>query len=93
MVIVFAKDPSIVEPSLLVNAHYDSVPFSPGASDNGVMVAMALECLRIALIQPYDLPVIFLFNDGEEAGLLGADAFVKNNVIISFFNQFYFDVY
>jgi hypothetical protein len=52
----------------LINAHFDSVPGSPGASDDGVGVACMLETLR-ALSQESNLqqPVIFLFNGAEES--------------------------
>eukprot|EP01118_Nematostelium_gracile_P000897 TRINITY_DN10896_c0_g1_i1.p1 TRINITY_DN10896_c0_g1~~TRINITY_DN10896_c0_g1_i1.p1 ORF type:complete len:396 (+),score=84.43 TRINITY_DN10896_c0_g1_i1:120-1307(+) len=63
-------------PRTVVNAHYDSVAFSPGASDNAVHVAATLEHFRLNLLTN-EIPLIFLFNDGEEAGLLGAAAFAK----------------
>jgi hypothetical protein len=31
---------------ILINAHFDSVPGSPGASDDGVGVAVMLEIIR-----------------------------------------------
>lgn len=66
--------------ALLLVGHYDSVPGAFGASDNGAAIAAMLETLR-ALRQrpPLNNDVIFLFSDGEEAGLLGAHAFVKNH--------------
>jgi hypothetical protein len=63
-------------PALLVMAHYDSVPASPGASDDGAGVASALETARA--LKASGAPardVIFLMTDGEEAGLMGARAF------------------
>lgn len=64
-------------PALLVSAHYDSVASGPGAGDDGAGVAAALEVAR-ALRAGAGLrrPVVFLLVDGEEAGLLGAQAFV-----------------
>ena len=63
-------------PALAVMAHYDSVPSSPGAADDSVGVAAALEVARQlkASGQPAR-DVVFLITDGEEAGLLGARAF------------------
>src|SRR5882724_68624 len=34
-------------PYLLLGAHYDSVPGTPGADDNGSAVAVCLECARL----------------------------------------------
>jgi hypothetical protein len=66
--------------SVLLAAHYDSVPGSPGAADNGVAVAALLETLRaMRQMPPPRNDVIFLFSDGEEQGLLGAEAFVAEH--------------
>src|SRR6185369_13067723 len=65
------------EKAVLLAAHYDTVPKSPGAADNGSAVAAILETLRaLKSRQPLRNDVIALFSDGEEAGLLGAKAFV-----------------
>jgi len=66
--------------AVLVTGHYDSVPTSSGASDDGVAVAIMLETLRMLKEEPpLKNDVIFLFTDGEEAGLLGARAFVNEH--------------
>ena len=59
---------------VLLTAHYDSVPAGPGASDDGAGVAVLLEVGRALGPQPR---IGYLITDGEEAGLLGAEAFVK----------------
>jgi hypothetical protein len=59
-------------------AHYDSVPAGPGASDDGAGVATMLECARDLAGARTRNPIGFLITDGEEAGLLGAEAFVAN---------------
>ena len=65
--------------AVLLMGHYDSVPMSPGASDNGSAVAIMLETLRaLKAREPLKNEVIFLFTDGEEVGLLGAKAFVDD---------------
>ena len=62
-------------PALAIMAHYDTVPGSPGAGDDAAGVAAALELARILRLQGTPArDVIFLITDGEEAGLLGADA-------------------
>lgn len=63
--------------ALLLVGHYDSVPAGPGASDDGSAVSSLLETARaLKSGAPLRNDVIFLFTDGEEAGLLGAKAFV-----------------
>lgn len=53
-------------------AHYDSVAAGPGVSDDGLGVATMLVCAaRIRNVG-------YLITDGEEAGLLGAEAFVRD---------------
>ena len=65
------------EKAVLLVAHYDSVPASPGAGDNGSAVVAILETLRaLKSSQPLRNDVIALFSDAEELGLLGAKAFV-----------------
>ena len=65
------------EQAVLLVAHYDSVPVSPGAGDNGSAVVAILETLRaLKSSQPLRNDVIALFSDAEELGLLGAKAFV-----------------
>ncbi|RKH18558.1 M20/M25/M40 family metallo-hydrolase [Corallococcus praedator] len=57
-------------------AHYDSVPTSPGASDDGAGVAAMLETLRaLRTGPPLRNDVLFIFMDAEETGLVGARAF------------------
>ncbi len=65
--------------AVLLVSHYDSTPLSPGASDDGSGVATLLETARaLAAGPPLKKDVVFLFTDGEEAGLLGARAFVND---------------
>ena len=69
--------------TVLLAAHYDSVPTGPGACDDAASVAAILETLR-ALQARHGTPLrlrndlLLLFTDGEEAGLLGARAFVES---------------
>jgi Zn-dependent M28 family amino/carboxypeptidase len=62
-------------PYLLLGAHYDSVPGSPGADDNGSAVAVCLECARLLNEHEVGSVMIVLFNR-EEDGLLGSQEFV-----------------
>jgi hypothetical protein len=67
-------------PAVLLAAHYDSVPAGPGAFDDGAGAATVLEIARIfkSLPQPRH-SIIFLIDDGEEAGLFGARVFVNEH--------------
>ncbi|XP_046383605.1 endoplasmic reticulum metallopeptidase 1-like [Ischnura elegans] len=75
-----SKEPS--PDSLLINCHYDSVPTSPGASDDGFHCAVMLELLRV-LSEPQapSLPhnIIFLFNGAEENPLQASHAFITQH--------------
>lgn len=79
---VFARLPgSNPGPGILLTAHYDSVRAGPGAADNAVNVAAILEALRT--VRTNGTPassVLVLFTDGEEAGLLGAQVFVRDHL-------------
>ncbi|RIX31655.1 M20/M25/M40 family metallo-hydrolase [Sphingomonas edaphi] len=68
---------------LLLNAHYDSSPAGPGASDDGIGIATLLEVAAVLKVQPPARPVTFLFNEGEEFGLNGAGAFAAQDPLAS----------
>ena len=64
-------------PFLLLGAHYDSVPCTPGADDNASAVAVCLECAR--LIRRHRIgSVMIVFFNREEDGLLGSSEFVEH---------------
>jgi hypothetical protein len=68
---------TVDEKAVLLVGHYDSVPTSPGAGDNGSAVAAMLETLRaLKSSQPLRNDVIALFSDAEELGMVGARNFV-----------------
>jgi hypothetical protein len=70
------RDPSR---TVLLVAHYDSVPVAAGAADDAGGVATLLETARALSVGPQlRNDVIFLFTDGEERGLLGARAFLRD---------------
>lgn len=66
-------------PHLLLSAHYESSIAGPGAADAGIGVASLLETARALRGQRLDRPVTFLFNEGEESGLIGARAFLARD--------------
>jgi aminopeptidase YwaD len=70
--------PTLDSPVVILGGHYDSVPGSPGASDNGSGVATLLvlaEELAVADL-PFELRVIAF--GSEELGLLGSKAYVNS---------------
>ncbi|MFL6262328.1 MAG: M28 family peptidase [Thermoanaerobaculia bacterium] len=66
--------------SVLLLAHYDSVPAGPGVSDDLAGVAAILEAARVLKAgPPLRHGVLFLLDEGEEMQLLGAEAFLKHS--------------
>ncbi|HYG48419.1 MAG TPA: M20/M25/M40 family metallo-hydrolase [Allosphingosinicella sp.] len=61
---------------VLLVSHYDSTPAGPGAADDGIGIAAMLEVAALLRDRPLKRPVSFLFNEGEETGLIGARAFL-----------------
>jgi hypothetical protein len=64
--------------AVLLVAHYDSVPAGPGAADDASGVAAVLEAARALSAVPPERDVVLLLDDGEEAGLVGAEAFLRH---------------
>ncbi|XP_045455107.1 putative endoplasmic reticulum metallopeptidase 1-A [Melitaea cinxia] len=66
--------------SLLVNCHYDSVPFAMGASDNGVFCSAMAEILSKLSRRKEKLKhnVVFLFNGAEESPLMASHGFLQH---------------
>lgn len=66
--------------AIMLMAHYDSVPSGPGAADDAAGVGAILETVRaLKTGRPLKNDLMVLITDGEEAGLLGADAFVVSH--------------
>ena len=76
--IVFRAGPETGR-AIVIASHYDSVAAGPGAADDGSGVAASLEIAAALKARRPVKPVIFLITDGEEAGLLGAHSFVRND--------------
>ena len=72
------REPSL--PGVLLTAHHDTVLVSPGASAAGLGAAALLETARaLAAGERARRTIVAVFTDGEEAGLLGADAFTRSH--------------
>ena len=75
----FAVDVGGGDRVLVLVAHHDAVPGSPGANDNAASVAILLTLLeRLAAAPPSRLRVRLLFPACEELGYLGARAYVRD---------------
>jgi len=73
---VLAAIPGRTADTIVLMAHYDSVPNAPGAGDDGAAVAALIEMTRIVKAgAPYRNTILLVFTDAEETGLLGAEAF------------------
>ncbi len=69
--------------SIVLMAHYDSEFSTPAAGDDGAGVAAMLETGRaLKASGPLQNDLILLFTDGEEIGLMGARAFVKESPLV-----------
>ncbi|QTA88188.1 M28 family peptidase [Desulfonema magnum] len=73
------------KPYLIAATHYDTVPRSPGADDNGSGIAVLLTCAKIFSEGGMPKSAMFVIFNREEDGLLGSSDFVeryvKNNEI------------
>ena len=75
--IVITSAGSNISPFVLLGAHYDSVPGSPGADDNASAVAVCLECARLIGRHRIGSVMVVFFNR-EEDGLIGSREFVAH---------------
>ncbi len=65
--------------AIMFEAHYDSVPYGPGAADDCAGIAAMIEIARaLKAGPPLRNDVIFVFSDAEESGMLGAKAFCEH---------------
>ena len=67
-------------PAVVLMAHYDGVAGGPAAGDDAAGTAAVLETVRaLRAGPPLAHDVMIVITDGEEAGLLGAAAFVREH--------------
>ena len=74
-IIVEIPGTELPEEVLLLGAHFDAVPNSPGADDNGTGTAALLEIARVLKDRPMKRTVRMVFFNLEEVGLVGAYAY------------------
>ena len=81
--IIGTLNPLSTMSSILIGAHYDTVPGSPGADDNASGVAAMLECARVLVESDSNRKVTFIAFDAEEMqppieGLHGSTSYISN---------------
>jgi hypothetical protein len=70
-------DPMVAREVLILGAHFDAVPKSPGADDNGSGFATLLEISRCLAGQRFRRSIRLCYFNLEEVGLLGAAEYVR----------------
>ncbi|OQR94289.1 hypothetical protein ACHHYP_01565 [Achlya hypogyna] len=81
---LIARVPGTSNTSVLLTAHFDSVPTSYGASDDGAGVAVVLHVLRALLLDasgPRTHGLVVFLDNGEENGLCGARWFTQQQLV------------
>lgn len=64
---------------LVVGAHFDAVPGTPGADDNGTGTAALLELARVLKAHPTRRTIRLAFFNLEEVGLKGSTQYVRTS--------------
>ncbi|MEV0620470.1 M28 family peptidase [Nonomuraea sp. NPDC050404] len=65
--------------TVVIAAHYDSAAMGPGVSDDAAALAAMLETVRALGDVKLRNDLVFLMTDGEEDGVLGAEAFAREH--------------
>ncbi|MBD3219160.1 MAG: M28 family peptidase [candidate division Zixibacteria bacterium] len=74
-VVAFKVGSVLPDHHVIVGAHRDAVPLSPGADDNGSGTAAVLEIARILKDVDTYCTIVFALFDAEENGLIGSSAY------------------
>src|SRR5690554_914678 len=75
---ILGRKPGVKDESatIIIDGHFDAVPGSPGADDNGSAAAGVLEALRILSQYSFEHSIRFIGFDAEELGLIGSKRYV-----------------
>ncbi|MEX0682646.1 MAG: M28 family peptidase [Dehalococcoidia bacterium] len=77
---------------LIAGGHYDSVPAGPGANDNASGTAVVIEMARVLAADGVYDDVCWVLFGSEELGLLGSDAFVRDEPLEGVIAMLNFDM-
>lgn len=65
------------KPYVIISSHFDVVPHSPGANDNGSAIAVCMDIIERLQTKKFEkFEVLVCFFDEEEVGLKGSQTFV-----------------
>jgi len=78
-VIVVVNGTGVAKEEIVICAHHDSVPDSPGANDNGGGSAIMVSLLKHFKHNPVRRTLRFIWFGSEEQGLLGSQSYVKTH--------------
>ena len=72
----------------IINAHYDTIPTSPGANDDGSGVAAVLAAAKVMSQYSFNHTIRFIAHSGEEVGTYGSftyarEAYYKGDNIVA----------
>ena len=70
---VVAESPGETDKIIILTAHYDSTPCSPGAQDNAAGTVELLELARLLAGKKFQRRIRFIFCGSEEMGLAGSE--------------------
>jgi len=77
---IVGTDAALSREVLILGAHFDAVPKSPGADDNGSGFATLLEISRCLSGQKFKRSIRLCYFTHEEVGLLGAAEYVRTTM-------------
>jgi len=75
--LIASRTPGATSPRLIIGAHLDTVPGTPGADDNASGLAALLEISRVLAAHPADLNLEFAAFTLEELGMLGSTRYAQ----------------
>ncbi|MCD6594744.1 M20/M25/M40 family metallo-hydrolase [bacterium] len=77
---VIAEIPGKTDRTIILTAHYDSTPSSPGAQDNAAGCVEMLDIAKSLAGKKFERTIKFIFCGSEEMGLLGSKAFSESHI-------------
>jgi len=75
--LIATRSPTSTAPRLIIGAHLDTVPGTPGADDNASGLSAMLEVSRLIAAHPVDLNLEFVAFTLEELGMLGSTHYAQ----------------